>query len=161
MSQQGPDPVFATERSKWAWRGLGAGAAFGMALMTFLLIVAGKRAQLDAIWGVLLAYALMGLLTAGLGAALGWFQGGTEAARQLTNRGQEVSHRDQIVQEAGMGFRLGLGLALLYIVVALGIFLEDRTFTPWLLALRAGVALVLCPAGFTVAAYFVALARPR
>jgi hypothetical protein len=159
MSQHGP--LFAAERSKWAWRGLGGGVACGAALMAFLLLVAGKRAELDAVADVLLGYGLLALVGGGLGAALGWFHGGTEATRQLAERDQQPEHWDQVMQDAGMGFRIGLGVALLYVILALGIFLEDRTFPPWLLAVRAGFALVALPVGVGVGGLFAGLSRPR
>lgn len=161
MTQQGPGPLFAAERRKWAWRGLAGGLVFGLGLMTFLLFVAGKRAELDSPSNVLAAYALMALLSAALGAVLGWFHGGTEAARQLANTGQQPEHWGEALQQAGMGFRIGLIVAVLYVVVALGVFLEDRAFPPWFLALRAAMALVAFPVGTGLFGFFVGLSRPR
>ena len=137
-----------------ALRGAGIGAAAGAGLLTFLLFAAGDRAApasgAEAAW----CYAGFTGLSALLGAWLGRLQA-AQLARPLPRTAGEAMAR-----EGAAGLRMGFVFGLLYAAAALGIFL--RTALPlWLLALRAGLALLASTLLMGAAGCLIGLLKAR
>ncbi len=156
-----PAEIVRAERRRWTLRGLFGGAVAGAALLTFLVFAAGHRVEITSGGGILAAYALMTPLSAALGAGLGWLHGDTAARAKLAADAPEPTRWRVMLEEAGKGYRIGLAVAILYCVVTLGVMLEARVFPPWLLALRAAIALVLFPLGVAAIGLLIGLSKPR
>lgn len=133
----------------------------GAVLLTALVFAAGHRSRFDSAAEALTAYAILAPLGAVLGAGLGWLHGDTVGRQSLQSPAPEPTRWQVMLLEAGKGYRIGLAVALLYCLTALGVFLEAQAFPPWLLALRAALALTLFPLGVAAVGLLIGLSRPR